>query len=516
LERIQSQWPVVEEIRKKCGVGSISVGVLHQGEVLFTGSTGYRDVAIQEKADTRTLYTLCSISKSFVAAAVGILVDRGKCKWEDPVGPYLPEFRPKGDSRVATEATFNDFLRHSGGLANPIVNIIGPEGKVLVPERELINVLNETPTGSENFGPYFNASWEYSNVAYGLVGLVIERLSGKRYADFVRQKILEPLGMNDTAVYKSQLAGNSNVAGSFVRLSDGSWFKQPEHEWTDELNTPLLAMIGIRSSVKDLLVWCAATMDAYWGDDSRPQTVLSGLTNPLKEVGSILDWHSWSRPNNDDLQNPCNYHLSWLECVMPSSMTHWGPWNKSLENNGCTPQEHINSAILGRHSPGQTMYKITGMGFCGVGSVNLFPVTMSAIVVLSSGLNAGDPSDFTAALLMQELFDLKEHVEIMPLVDREIEVRLGDWESMMADWRKHRSVSRPERPLQDYIGRYRGLGIVLFWRHGSVRAEAWRSSSTRGRTPRRASSSTTKTCTATCRRIGMIGSGVPGWTGIAT
>jgi CubicO group peptidase (beta-lactamase class C family) len=189
LERIQSQWPVVEEIRKKCGVGSISVGVLHQGEVLFTGSTGYRDVAIQEKAGTRTLYTLCSISKSFVAAAVGILVDRGKCKWEDTVGPYLPEFRPKGDSRVATEATFNDFLRHSGGLANPIVNIIGPEGKVLVPEREFINVLNETPTGSENFGPYFNAFWEYSNVAYGLVGLVIERLSGKRYADFVTQEI---------------------------------------------------------------------------------------------------------------------------------------------------------------------------------------------------------------------------------------------------------------------------------------------------------------------------------------
>jgi CubicO group peptidase (beta-lactamase class C family) len=112
---------MVEEIRKKCGVGSISVGVLHQGEVLFTGSTGDRDVAKQEKADNHTLYTLCSISKSFVAAAVGILVDRGKCNWTDPVGPYLPEFKTNGDPRVASEATFNDFLRHSGGLANPIV-----------------------------------------------------------------------------------------------------------------------------------------------------------------------------------------------------------------------------------------------------------------------------------------------------------------------------------------------------------------------------------------------------------
>jgi CubicO group peptidase (beta-lactamase class C family) len=291
LERIQSQWPVVEEIRNKCGVGSISVGVLHQGEVLFTGSTGYREVAKQEKADTSTLYTLCSISKSFVAAAVGILVDRGMCKWEDPVGPYLPEFIPKGDPRVAAAATFNDFLRQSGGLANPIVNIIGPEGKVLVQEGEFISVLNDTPTGSESFGPYFNAAWEYSNVAYGLVGLVIERLSGQRYADFVSQEILKPLGMNDTVVYKSQLALNSNVARSYVRLSDGSWFEQPEHEWTDELNTPLLSMIGIRSSVKDLLIWCAATMNAYWGDASSPQRVLSGLSNPLREVGSILDYH---------------------------------------------------------------------------------------------------------------------------------------------------------------------------------------------------------------------------------
>jgi hypothetical protein len=107
------------------------------------------------------------------------------------------------------------------------------------------------------------------------------------------------------------------------------------------------------------------------------------------------------------------------------------------------------------------MYKITGIGFCGVGSVNIFPDTMSAIVVLSSGLNAGDPSDFTAALLMQEVFDLKSRVEILPLVDREVKVRFAEWKGIMVDWRKHRNISRPERPLQNYNGRYRGLGIIL-------------------------------------------------------
>ncbi|KAK3297919.1 beta-lactamase/transpeptidase-like protein [Chaetomium fimeti] len=466
LERILSQWPIVDKIREKCGVGSISVGVLHQGEVLFTGSTGYRDVDEEEKPDMHTLYTLCSISKTFVAAAMGILVDRGKCAWTDPVGPYLPEFKAKDDPRVATEATFYEFLRYSGGLANPVVTILGPEGKVLVPERDFINLLNDTPTGRASFGPYYNATWEYSNVAYGLMALVIERLSGKRFADFVSEEILKPLGMNDTAVYKSQVASHSNMARSFVRLSDGLWCKQPEHEWTDDRNTPVLAMVGIRSSVNDLLIWCAAAMDAQRGDGdaSHPLAALSGVgTNPLREMRSILDdeYMYWTRPHNDDLQNPCNYHLSWLECVMPSSMIHWGSWNKTLADKGHAPQEQINSQILGRDSPKQTLYKCAGVGFCGLGSINLFPDSMSAIVVMSSGLNAADPSDFTAALLMQELFDLKGRVEIMPMVCREVDVRLADWERIMVDWRADRDVSRPEHPPEVYTGKYEGLGIIL-------------------------------------------------------
>ncbi|KAI1407504.1 beta-lactamase/transpeptidase-like protein [Hypoxylon sp. FL1857] len=458
---LREEMKIIEKIRNECGVGSISVGVLHRGTVVFTGSVGYRDVHTMEKPDTRTLYTLCSISKSFIAAAIGILVYRGKCKWTDPVGRYLPEFKPKGDIRVATEATFKDFLRHSGGLANPVVTLLGPDGKVLVPEEDFIKVLNDTPTGNERFGPYYNRTWEYSNVSHGLLALIIERLSGVRYADFVSEEILKPLGMNDTAVYKSQLSG-ANVAHSFVRLSDGSWFKQPDHEWTNELNTPVLSIVGIRSSIKDLLIWCAATLDAQWGPASDPLSTLNNITtNPLKQVNSILNGDYWTRPNADDLKNPCNYHLSWLKCIMPSSMTHWGSWNKTLADNGNKSKDYINSHILGRESPQRDLYKITGIGFCGTGSVNLFPGTMSAIVVLSSGLNMGDPSDFTAAVMMQALFELKKPIDVIPMVLYERKARLEDWETVVADWEEHRDISMVERPAKEYIGRYEGLGIIL-------------------------------------------------------
>ncbi|KAI2462928.1 beta-lactamase/transpeptidase-like protein [Annulohypoxylon bovei var. microspora] len=460
-KRLRDRMGIVGEIRDKCGVGSISIGVIHQGKVIFTDSTGHRDVLKGLAPDINTLYTLCSISKSFIATAVGILVHRGKCKWTDTVGQYLPEFNPKGDVRVATKATFNDFLRHSGGLANPVVTLLGPEGKVLVSQEDFINVLNDTPTGNERFGSYYNRTWEYSNVSHGLVALVIERLSGRRYADFISEEILKPLGMNDTVVYKSRLSSDANIAHSYVRLSDGTWYKQPDHEWTDELNTPVLAMVGIRSSIKDLLTWCAATLDAQWGEDSKPLPALGTTMNPLREVNSILNKSYWTRPVKDDLQNLSNYYLSWYKCVLPSSMVHWGSWNTTLADNGNESQKHINTHILGRESSQRPLYKVTGIGFCGTGSVHLFPETMSAVVVLGSGLNLGDPSDFTAAVMIQALFDLKERIDIMPMVLYECKVRQRDFMSLVDDWNKHRDVSVVEYPAKEYVGQYTGLGITL-------------------------------------------------------
>lgn len=238
---------LVEKIRSHCRVPAISIGILHDGKVVFTDSVGLRDVDTAQKPDADTSYTLCSISKTLVSAALGILVDQGKLKWTDPVGKYLPDFRTQGDHKIAEEATFNDFLRHSSGLADPVVTLLGPNGKVLVPQRDLIGVVNETPTTDPEGQPYFNRTWRYSNVAYGMLTLVVEKLSGTCYAEFLLDNILAPLGMDHTIVTEEQLQNSDNVAHSYAKLSDDSWHKL-EHEWTSEKNSPILGMIGARSS----------------------------------------------------------------------------------------------------------------------------------------------------------------------------------------------------------------------------------------------------------------------------
>lgn len=237
----------IERIKSLCRVPAISVGILHEGKYILTDSVGVRDVETQQKPDGDTIYTLCSISKTFVSAALAILVDQGKMEWADPVAKHLPEFRTADDSTTAKEATFNDFLRHTSGLADPVVTLLAPNGKVLVPQSGLLDVVNDTPTTDSEGEPYFNSTWKYSNVAYGLLTLVIEKLSGVSYAKFVQDNILTPLGMNHTAISEAQVKGSNNVAHPYAELSDGSWHRL-DHEWTSEENSPILGMIGIRSS----------------------------------------------------------------------------------------------------------------------------------------------------------------------------------------------------------------------------------------------------------------------------
>ncbi len=211
-------------------------------------------------------------------------------------------------------------------------------------------------------------------------------------------------------------------------------------------------MIGMRSSVEDLLIWGAAFLN------SPPE----GRPNPLKELDAILQGYYWTRDNPDEFHNPWKYRLSWLECIMPSSMTHWGSWNMTVPGDG-DEQAYVDNHILGRDSPQRKLYKTVGKGFCGTGSLIIFPETKTVIVVLSSGLNMGDSSDFTAAVLMQELFQLKLRVDIRSMVLKECTARTQAFQDIVAEWRDHRNVSESvlERPAEEYVGKYAALGITL-------------------------------------------------------
>lgn len=441
---------VVGSIASQCRIGSIRVGVLHEGQTIFTDGCGFRDITKAQVPDDETIYSIASVSKTFVVAAFGLLVAEGKVRWTDVVGNYIPEFHPEGDTCVSQKATFNDFLRHSAGISNYTVPISGPNGVLMVSARDFLATANSTPTGDSE-GPFYNRTFEYSNIGYALVAMAIERISGMRYADFLRERLLEPLGMTSTVIYESQLTQCDNIALGYICLDDCSWIRQ-HHEWTSENKTHTLATYGVRSSIKDMLLWCRATINAYHGS---PTT--------LKEGRAILDDHYWKWPSRSDNENVSAFHLGWLKVILPNRMIHWGSSNRTLAND--VELDYINSHLLGRSSPKRLSYQAMGTSSDGTATLRIFPQTRSAIVVLSSGINYADASDFAAAVMTQELFNLTPRIGIFSMVQRECQQQWKRSQDMLSDWQQHYDANAVEPPLEQVVGDYFHPGLVVTLRY---------------------------------------------------
>lgn len=193
--RLQGLSSSITEILRVSGTAGASIGVLDgtTGEVHLAG-LGHRDVDAQLPPDEHTIYHLASLSKSFTAAAIGILVADGKLNFGDRMCDVLSTFHHH-DENVATQSTVLDFLSHRTGLATKNA-IWQQDGHELLLEKK-----DTVPTVSylEVIEP-LGEKWIYNNWGYDILSHVVESVSGQHFADFLSDRILEPLGLNKTTM----------------------------------------------------------------------------------------------------------------------------------------------------------------------------------------------------------------------------------------------------------------------------------------------------------------------------
>jgi CubicO group peptidase (beta-lactamase class C family) len=176
--------------------------VARDGRVVRQEAFGLRDIENQLPFTTNTLCWIASITKPVTVAAAMTLVDAGKLALDDPVQKYLPEFREQKDTNGAHHVfTIRHLMSHTSGLVpNPPTRRSGwPLGGPLDDfwlQKNLPEVVQLIARSQLHFKP--GAKFEYSNSSMFVLGRVIEVVSGKPYAAYVHEKILEPLGMNDT------------------------------------------------------------------------------------------------------------------------------------------------------------------------------------------------------------------------------------------------------------------------------------------------------------------------------
>jgi len=251
----------VQAEMKKQHIPGLSLAVVKSGVPEKTAGYGLANLEWNTPVRPDTIFQIQSVTKTFTASAVMLLVEEGKVGLEDQITKYFSDL-PKSWEGI----TVRHLLTHTSGIKDFINEPTVDMRKDLRPE-DVIESLREKPL---NFQP--GEKYAYSNTGYHLLGMIIRKVTGKLWDEFVRERILEPLAMNDTRVISfSEII--TNRADGYV------WEK--ERIQNGHFIAPTIlgyAGGGFRSTVLDLARWDAA----LYGEKILKQATLEKMWTPAE------------------------------------------------------------------------------------------------------------------------------------------------------------------------------------------------------------------------------------------
>jgi CubicO group peptidase (beta-lactamase class C family) len=263
---------------------------------------GVRDLRKKQKIDPRTNFRLASFTKQFTAMAIMLLVHDGKLQYDDHLTDLFPEFPAYGRA-----ITVRHLLTHTSGLPD-YEDLMEKQEKARGPiwspdhqiqDNEVLALLEQENAGK--FAP--GTAWAYSNSGYVVLGVIVAKVSGMPYRDFVKQRIFAPVGMSHSVVYQKGINEVPDRAFGFSK--EGDKFVE-----TDQSSTSAtLGDGGIYSNVEDL---------GKWDDALAKNSLLTekemapALTAAKLADGSEPRWPKPSGDNNPDTGKPISYGFGWF------------------------------------------------------------------------------------------------------------------------------------------------------------------------------------------------------------
>jgi CubicO group peptidase (beta-lactamase class C family) len=217
-------------------IPGLALLVSRGGQVIRAQGYGMANVELQVPVKPETIFQSGSVGKQFTATAVMMLVEEGKIGLEDPLTKYFPD-APATWKRV----TIRELLSHTAGFTDYPKDF---DMRKDYTEAELLKIVEGIPLA---FPP--GTSWSYSNLGFLTLGIVIHKVTGEFYGDFLQERILRPVGMNSTRIISEADIIPSRSAG--YRLAKGELKNQ---EWVSPtLNTT--ADGSLYFSIVDLAKW---------------------------------------------------------------------------------------------------------------------------------------------------------------------------------------------------------------------------------------------------------------------
>jgi CubicO group peptidase (beta-lactamase class C family) len=264
------------------GIPGVAIAIIKDGKVIHSKGYGVCSLQRSQKVDENTVFEIASNTKAFTAAAVGILVDEGKLSWDDKVQKYIPEFEMY-DPYVSREFTIRDLLSHHSGLADGAGDLmILPDSTDFSIGDIIRNMKYLKPAYS------FRTRFGYSNLLYTIAGEIVARRSGMSYDDFIEKRIMQPLGMNESAASYERLRDKSNVADAHALVNG-----KVQVVATNTLKRAHPAG-GINASLADMEKWILLQLnDGKYGDKLDKQLFSAQVHTELWAPQTLLPVYPW-------------------------------------------------------------------------------------------------------------------------------------------------------------------------------------------------------------------------------
>lgn len=266
-----------ERALKSFNVPGIAVAVIKDGKVIHAKGYGVRNIATGEKVNENTFYGIASNSKAFTTAALAMLIEEKKLKWDDKVTDYLPDFKMYSPY-VTEEFTIRDLVCHRSGLGLGSGDLLMWPDSTLNNSSDIIHQLRYLKPVSS-----FRTKYDYNNNLFIVAGEVVKVVSGMSWEDFVEKKIMQPLGMNNSAASLSRLKEKNNVAKPHA-VVEGK-MQTVAIGWSEVANPAG----GICTNITELSKWVIAQLNkGKYGENNSKQLFTERSQNEMWSLQTII------------------------------------------------------------------------------------------------------------------------------------------------------------------------------------------------------------------------------------
>ena len=321
-------------------VPGLAVGIYSRGQVLLAKGYGLANVELNVPVKPETIFQSGSVGKQFVSAAIMMLVEEGKVSLDDSVTKYFPD-APASWKKILIK----NLLSHTSGLSEyESSDRTGPKGPFYLrldfSEEELAKKIEEMPIEWAA-----GEKWGYRNTNYVLLGIIIHKITGQHYAEFLAERIFKPLGMTSTRLISDRDIIPNRSAGYEIdakgELKNQDWVSPTFDSTADG---------ALYFNVLDLAKWD----EALYGTKLLKQTSLDRI------------WTVY--PLNDGKPNPAGYGFAWMmgDQGGHKRIEHGGAWQGFTCNISRYPNDGLTVVVLtnldaGHANPAVIAHVVAGL-----------------------------------------------------------------------------------------------------------------------------------------------------------